>query len=411
MGSKQEVKKQFNQLGDLLAKKGISINKVKAALKRFKMEVPSWVFGAFGGGRFGAFTPPGAARNVFEKFDDANLAAKLTGGVDNVAVHTGWDMPEGIAFDKIKADDYSELSAYTKKLKVGIGAVNPTLFLEGTHFGSLSALDSKTRRRFIKHCIVSSEIAVKYGTGLVTYWLTDGSNYPGQSDMAQAEVRVQKALAEIYKKSPNKARHLIEYKLFEPGTYSTVIQDAGIAKDLAAAMGNRAGVLVDMGHHAFGVNIAQIVARLIAKNVPGGFHFNSRYAADDDHSVEPDLRMFEIFAELVKGGAVANTDPKKNWAYMIDQCSGLENRMHAILHSIDSLQISCAKALIIDYKKLAEMQAGNDIIRANRVMLDAYLTDVRPLVAQARIEMGGEADPIEAYVKSGYQEKIQKIRD
>lgn len=404
------VKEQYKVLGGMLEAKNIDIDEVKQTVKRFTVEVPSWIFGAFGGGRFGAYTPPGAARNAFEKIDDAAYAAALTGAVKNVAVHTGWDGPEDVPFDNIAADDFEKLAGYCNEKGLGIGAVNPTFFLEGSHYGSLSAREESTRRRYIEHALISCEIAAKYGTGLVTYWLPDGSNYPGQTDLGAAEARVRECLIEIYQKAPESCTHLIEYKLFEPGTYSTVIQDAGIARELSREMGERAGVLVDMGHHAFGVNIAQIVARLIFRGIKGGFHFNSRYAADDDHSVEPGPRMFEIFSELVKGAVVAQEQETDNWAYMIDQCSGLEGRMHAVLHSIDSLQVSLAKALIVDRERLAEYQASHDIIRANRTCLDAFLTDVRPLVAAARTENGGEADPVEAYAESGYQEKINEER-
>jgi len=411
MGKNVTPKEQYKVLGGMLEAKGLDIDSIKEQVKRFTVEVPTWIFGPFGGGRFGAYTPPGAARNVFEKVDDAECAAALTGAVRNVAIHTGWDAPEDAAFDSITAGDFEQLAQYCEDKGLGIGAVNPTFFLEGTHYGTLSAREESTRKRFIEHALTSCDVAAEHGHDLVTYWLPDGSNYPGQIDLKAAEARMRESLIEIYQKAPKSCVHLIEYKLFEPGTYSTVIQDAGIARDLAKEMGDRAGVLVDMGHHAFGVNIAQIVARLIFRGVRGGIHFNSRYAADDDHSVEPGLRMFEIFWELVQGEAVSKEDEEQNWAYMIDQCSGLENRMHAVLHSIDSLQVSLAKALIVDAEKLYEFQADHDIIRANRTLLDAFLTDVRPLVASARMENGGEADPVEAYAASGYQEKIEEERE
>ncbi|MFC1582920.1 L-rhamnose isomerase [Planctomycetota bacterium] len=407
MMTEAQVEKRYAQLGEQLAEKGIDIEAAKTQLMAFRVELPSWVFGAFGGGRFGAYMPPGAARNVFEKIDDAVTAAHLTGGVDRVALHAGWDKPDEVAFEDISIDHFKGVAEYCAEKGIGIGAVNPTLFLAGTHYGSFSSPDAGTRECLVKHSVTCGEIAARYADNLVTYWLPDGSNYPGQIDLAEAEMRVRDCLVEIYNSAPDTVQHLVEYKLFEPGTFSTTIPDAGVAKDLAADMGDRAGVLVDMGHHAFAVNIAQIVARLIRRRIRGGFHFNSRYAADDDHSVEPGLRMFEIFCELV-AGKVVNGDAA--WAYMIDQCSGLENRVHAVLHSVDSLQISLARALIVDRAALAERQADNDIIRANRVLLDAFNTDVRSLVAQARLEKGGAADPVEAYVASGYQEKINEER-
>jgi len=221
---------------------------------------------------------------------------------------------------------------------------------------------------------------------------------------------VRDALREIYDKASDKITHLIEYKLFEPGTYSTTIGDAGTSRDIAVWLGERAGVLVDMGHHAWGVNVAQIVARLIGMGMKAGFHFNSRYAADDDHAVEPNTMMYAIFCELVKADVVTNSDPSRNWAYMIDQCSAIENRIHAVLHTIDSLQISFAKALLLDRKKLKAMQAEQNIIGANRVFLDAFLADVRPILQTARLEQGLPLDPVDGYDASGYQKRIEKER-
>jgi len=185
---------------------------------------------------------------------------------------------------------------------------------------------------------------------------------------------------------------------------------AEITRRMAEALGERAGVLVDMGHHPFGVNVAQIVARLVGTGRQGGFHFNTRYAADDDHSVEPNLPMYAIFCELVAGGVVCAENPSRNWAYMIDQCSSLENRIRAVLHSIDSLQVSLAKALVLDQGRLCELQADRQIIGANRVLLDAFLTDVRPILRMARLEKGLRPDPVEAYDDSGYQQRIKRER-
>ena len=244
----------------------------------------------------------------------------------------------------------------------------------------------------------------------MTYWLPDGSSYPGQIGLWDQERLVREALLEIYQTAPDGIVHLIEYKLFEPGTYSTAIPDAGTATDMARSLGERAGVLVDMGHHAWGVNVAQIVARLIGTGVRGGLHFNSRYAADDDHAVEPNIPMYATFCELVRGEVVGNADPGQNWAYMIDQCSSIENRIHAVLHSIDSLQISLAKALILDRARLAQAQVERNLIVANRVFLDAFLTDVRPIVQMARLEGDLPLDPVEGYEESGYQRQIERER-
>jgi L-rhamnose isomerase/sugar isomerase len=404
------VREQYRILGEQLADAGVQIDQVKERLKAFEVEVPSWVFGEFGGGRFGQYMPPGPARDPRSKVRDAAMVHKLTGASPRVAIHVSWDKPADVAEEDVEPDDFADLRAYAREQGVDLGAVNPTLFLKGTHYGSLTSPLPDVRRRLIRHCIVACEIAAEHAHGLVTYWLPDGSNYPGQRGLWQQESLARDALREVYDAAPNTVLHLIEYKVFEPGTYSTVIPDAGTATDIADSLGDRAGVLVDMGHHWHGANIAQIVARLVGTGRRGGFHFNTRYVADDDHAVEPNLTLYAVFCELVQGGVVCAQDPARNWAYMIDQCSSLENRIHAVLHSIDSLQVSLTKALILDRKALEAAQARQEIIAANRVFLDAFLTDVRPILRMARLEKGLPLDPVVGYDESGYQKKIERER-
>ena len=408
--SVDEISERYEILGRDLAKRGIDIDEVKRKISEFEVEVPSWAFGAFGGGRFSGYIPPGAARNIFEKFDDAAMVNGLTGASPRVGIHVGWDDPDRAPFDEIRSESFKRLKEYAERLGLRIGSVSPTYFLEGTEFGSLSSNDPETRRRMIEHTLTSAEVANRYGCNLITIWIPDGSLYPGQLDMRRAERNLKASLREIYDHMPSSVKMLIEYKLFEPGTYHTVISDVSVASDLAMYLGDRAGVLVDIGHHAHGVNVEHIVARLIEKGMPAGIHFNNRYVADDDHAVEPNMQIFRIFNELVSGGVIGARDQNKNWEYIIDQCSPLENRIQAVIHSIDSLMISYAKALVVDRERLREYQSRNEIILANRVLVDAFLTDVRPIIYMARIEKGLPIDPVEAYVKSGYQEKIEKER-
>ena len=408
--TEKRVRERYEILREELAESGIDVDQVKDSVKAFKMEVPSWLFGRFGGGRFGDYMPPAPAPDGLAKIRDAAFVHKLTGVTPRVAIHTGWDRPEDVAFDDIRPDHFEGLKAYALEQGIDLGAVNPTLFLTGTHLGSLSCPLDDVRDRLIRHSIVSCEVAEKYAQRLVTYWLPDGSNYPGQVDLWEQERRMRDAFKEIYAAAPDTIVHLLEYKLFEPGTYSTVLSDAGVAGDVAASMGDRAGVLVDMGHHAWGVNVAQIVAHLLGEGTRAGFHFNSRYAADDDHAVEPNIPMYAIFCELVKADVVTNADPSRNWAYMVDQCSSLENRVRAVLHTIDSLQISLAKALVLDRTRLKVMQEENNILGANRVFLDAFLADVRPIVQSARLEQDLPLDPVAGYDASGYQQQIEKER-
>jgi L-rhamnose isomerase/sugar isomerase len=351
--SRGRATERYRILGEELAEKGIEIEQVKEKVKAFEVEVPSWVFGEFGGGRFGDYMPPAPARDFRSKLRDAAMVHQLTGASPRVAIHAGWDKPEGVAFEGVEPEQFAEPREFARELGIDFGAVNPTLFLTGTHHGSLSTPLGDVRRMLIEHCKVCCLIADRHAHGLVTYWLPDGSNYPGERDLWEQEKLARDALREVYEAAPEGVLHLIEYKLFEPGTYSTTIPDAGTATDIADSLGEKAGVLVDMGHHPHGVNIAQIVARLIGTGRKGGFHFNTRYAADDDHAVEPNIAMYAIFCELVRGEVVCNEDASRNWAYMIDQCSSLENRVRAVLHSIDSLQVSLARALVLDREALA----------------------------------------------------------
>jgi len=408
--SREETAKRYDLLREDLAEKNIDIDEVKNKISEFTVEVPSWIFGAFGGGRFSGYIPPGAARDVFEKFDDASFVHRSTGATPRVGIHVGWDDPDKASFDEIQPDSFRRLRDHAQRVGLRIGTVSPTYFLEGTHFGSLSANDPKTRSHLIEHTLKGAEVASKYATGILTLWFPDGSLYPGQVDMRTKERNLRNSLKEVYQRMPQSVRMLIEYKLFEPGTYHTVVSDAFVASDLARSLGNRAGVLIDLGHHPHGVNVEHIVARLIENEMAAGVHFNSRYAADDDHAVEPNIQVFRIFHELVTGEVIGNPNPEKNWVYTIDQSSALENRIQAVLHSVDSLMVSYAKALIVDENELRKNQNENEVVQANRTLLDAFLTDVRPIIHMARLEKGLPIDPIEAYVRSGYQRKIEKER-
>ncbi|MBN2090207.1 L-rhamnose isomerase [candidate division KSB1 bacterium] len=379
------------------------------AVKKFEVEIPSWIFGEFGGGRFGDYVPPGCARNISEKLQDAAFIHELTGATPQIAVHVLWDFLDENNKTSIVAAEKVNQVAIEKSIH--IGSVSPTYFLKGSQRGSLSANETEIRERYIEQTHFAAEVAREFGNSLLTIWLPDGSLYPGQIELRQAFDTVRESLQEIYKNIDDDIKILIEYKLFEPGTYSTVIPDWGSAYVLAKSLGRNAGVLVDLGHHPHVTNIEQIVARLISEKMNCGFHFNSRYAADDDHSVEPNSELARIFYELISGDVITNNDPEKNWAFMIDQCSSRENRMHAILHSVESLQMSLAKAMLVDKKQLSKLQNQDEIILANRLFNNAIMNaDVRPIVVAARLEKNLPADPIQAYVDSQYQQKIENER-
>jgi L-rhamnose isomerase/sugar isomerase len=376
------------------------------AVEKFQVEVPSWVFGEFGGGRFGDYMPPGFATNIFEKLDDASLVNKLTGAAEFIATHTLWDFSE----DGIEGsyDIAAEIKNAAELKGLNLGSVNPTYFLEGSHKGSLSSNDDKVRERYIEQTIISGKIADELANNVLSLWLPDGSNYPGQLEMDKSYKNVVDSIKVISQSVPDSVKVLIEYKVFEPGTYSTVLADWGSSLMLAQEYGPNAGVLIDMGHHFHSTNIEQIVSRLICSSIRGGFHFNTRYAADDDHSVEPGPEIARIFYELVKGDVIFG--PNK-WELMIDQCSSRENRIHAIIHSIDSLQISLAKAMLVDQERLLEYQNDDQIILANRIFNNALiLADVRPIIFEARKNKNLPLDPVDEYLHTGYQAKIEKER-
>ncbi len=376
------------------------------AVEQFNVEVPSWVFGEFGGGRFGDYMPPGFATNIFEKLDDAAQVNQLTGASDQIATHTLWDFSE----DGIEGsyDIAIEVKKAAELRGLKLGSINPTYFLKGSHTGSLSSYNDKVRKNYIEQTLLSAKIAEELSNKLLSIWLPDGSNYPGQIDLIQSIKNTKESLQEISKNVSQSVRVLIEYKVFEPGTYSTVLTDWGSAFLMAQSFGPNSGVLIDMGHHHHSTNIEQIVARLIESGRPAGFHFNTRYAADDDHSVEPNPEIARIFYELVKGDVIFG---QNKWDLMIDQCSSRENRIQAVLHTIDSLQLSLAKAMLVDREKLFQYQQDDEIILANRFFNNALLNaDVRPILAVARSNKKLPLDPVQAYVKSGYQESIEKQR-
>ncbi len=376
------------------------------AVEKFQVEVPSWIFGEFGGGRFGDYMPPGFATNILEKLDDAAFVNQLTGASEQIATHTLWDF----SVDGLEGsyDTAVEVKKAAESRGLKLGSINPTYFLKGSHTGSLSSFDEKVRQRYIDQTILSGKIAEELSNKLLTLWLPDGSNSPGQLELDKLTSNTINSLKIISKNVSKSVRVLIEYKVFEPGTYSTVLADWGSALMMAQSYGPNAGVLIDMGHHHHSTNIEQIVARLINNKIHGGFHFNTRYAADDDHSVEPNPEIARIFYELVKGDAIFGSN---KWDLMIDQCSSRENRIQAIIHSIDSLQISLAKAMLVDQKKLMKYQKEDSIILANKFFNNALiLADVRPIVYEARNNKKLPLDPVDAFVQSGYQTKIEKER-
>ena len=387
----------YERLAERLAERGIDVNDVKTKLKQQHIETPSWAF-TDSGTRFHVFHWPGAARTVFEKIADAAYINRLTGVAPSIALHIPWD----------KTDDWDALVQFGSEQGITIGAINPNLFQDDEYrLGSITHPNAGIREQSLAHLIECCEIMSKVGSRDLSLWFADGTSYAGQDSIRKRKRRMEEILAEPYRHLPDGARMLVEYKFFEPAFYHTDLADWGMAYAMALKLGERAQVLVDTGHHAQGTNIAHIVAFLLDERRLGGFHFNARKYADDDlivGTVNP-FELFEIFTELVMAG-----DRAKDVAYMLDQNHNVEGKLQAVLISILNCQSAYAKALIVDYPTLDQRQLQGDVLGAHRILIDAYETDVRPLLAQVRAEMGLHPDPLAYFRSDDYERRITEER-
>ncbi|GAA3095369.1 L-rhamnose isomerase [Nonomuraea salmonea] len=303
-------------------------------------------------------------------------------------------------------DDYADLARHARELGVGIGAINSNVFQDDDYMlGSVTHPDARVRRKATDHLLECVDIMDATGSGTLKLWFSDGINYPGQDDIRARQDRLTDALAEVYDRLGDGQRFLLEYKLFEPAFYATDVPDWGTAYAHCVKLGPKAQVVVDTGHHAPGTNIEFIVAFLLREGRLGGFDFNSRFYADDDLMVgaaDP-FQLFRIMYEVVRGGGL---DPEAGVAFMLDQCHNIEPKIPGQIRSVMNVQEATAKALLVDRDALAAAQAAGDVLGANAVFMDAFNTDVRPLLAELREEMGLAPDPMAAYAESGYFEKI-----
>jgi L-rhamnose isomerase/sugar isomerase len=365
-------------------------------LAALRIETPSWGYGN-SGTRFHVYPWPGAARTVWERLDDAALVHRLTGCCPTVALHIPWD----------RVDDWDALRRHAEERGLGIGAINPNLFGEDAYrLGSLCHPDPGVRAQAIEHCRECVEIAQRLGSSIVSLWLADGTNYPGQDDLRARFGRLTAGLAEVYALLQPGLRLLVEYKFFEPGFYSTDLPDWGTAALVCRRLGPQAQVLVDTGHHPQGTNVEQIVALLLSEGLLGGFHFNSRKYADDDlivGSIDP-FELFRIMREI------AAADATRNVAFMIDQSHNVEGKIGAMIQSVLNIQTAYAKALLVDEARLAEAQLEGDVLGAHRILADAFETDVRPLLGRLRDQLGVPEDPLAAFRDGGYEAALARER-
>ena len=367
-------------------------------LDNVAIELPSWAFGN-SGTRFKVFGTPGTPRTVEEKIADAATVHRFTGMAPTVALHIPWD----------RVDDYAALAAHAAEHGVALGTVNSNTFQDDDYkFGSLTHVDKMVRQKAIDHHLACIEIMNQTGSQDLKIWLADGTNYPGQGDIRGRQDRLAESLATIYQHIGEGQRMVLEYKFFEPAMYMTDVPDWGTSYVQVSALGDRAKVCLDTGHHAPGTNIEFIVAQLLRLGKLGSFDFNSRFYADDDLIVgaaDP-FQLFRIMFEVIRGGGLNNPDV----AFMLDQCHNIEDKIPGQIRSVLNVQEMTARALLLDREALAKAQAANDVLTANGIVMDAFYTDVRPLLATWRESKGLPADPMAAYLGSGYQARIAADR-
>jgi L-rhamnose isomerase/sugar isomerase len=368
---------------------------IQDTLTQQTIELPSWAFGN-SGTRFKVFAQQGVPRDPFEKIADAAQVHRYTGVAPRVSLHIPWDL----------VDDYDALARHAKELGVTIGAINSNLFQDDDYMlGSLTHPDARVRKKAVAHHLQCVDVMRATGSTDLKLWLPDGLNYPGQDSIRARQDRLAESLQEIYAALDPHHRLILEYKFFEPAFYSMDIPDWGTSLLHCLALGDRAFVVLDTGHHAPGTNIEFIVAQLLRAGRLGAFDFNSRFYADDDLMVgaaDP-FQLFRILHEIVQAGALA---PDSGVNFMLDQCHNIEPKIPGQIRSVMNVQEATAKALLVDADALLAAQTAGDVLGANGIVMDAYNTDVRPLLAELRESQGLDPDPIAAYKASGYAEKI-----
>ncbi|MGE5135209.1 MAG: L-rhamnose isomerase [Gemmatimonadota bacterium] len=368
---------------------------VKSALRAQQIELPSWAFGN-SGTRFKVFPQQGVPRDPYEKIADAARVHAFTGVAPSVALHIPWD----------KVDDYGALRRAAGDAGIRLGTINANVFQDNDYMlGSVTNPDPAVRRKALDHLLECVDVMDQTGSRDLKLWFSDGTNYPGQDSIAARQDRLAEALSAVYGRLSADQRLILEYKLFEPAFYTTDVPDWGTAYAHCLRLGDRAKVCVDTGHHAPGTNIEFIVAVLLRAGKLGAFDFNSRFYADDDLMVgaaDP-FQLFRILHEVAAADALA---PEAGISFMLDQCHNIEPKIPGQIRSVMNVQEATAKALLVDREQLAAAQAAGDVLGANAVLMDAYNTDVRPLLAELRAAQGLDPDPMAAYARSGYAGKI-----
>jgi L-rhamnose isomerase / sugar isomerase len=402
----EKHRQYFEQLTDRLADSGTDVDILLSKLREFQIAIPSWALGA-GGTRFGRFQIGGEPRTLYEKIDDVALLHSLTGSCNSISLHIPWDIP----------DDADAIRQHASASGIAFDSVNSNTFQDHNHqkesykFGSLSHTRKVVRDQAIGHNVQ----VVQYGRALdaktLTVWLADGSNFPGQVHFRKSFENTLDSLRQIYEKMPDDFVMLLEYKPYEPNFYSTVIQDWGSSLLLSMKTGERCYSLVDLGHHLPNTNIEQIVSRLMMEGKLGGFHFNDSKYGDDDltvGSIKP-YQLFLIFNELVDGmndTDVVNRTP----AWMIDASHNVKDPLEDLMQSIEAIRLAYAQALLIERDRLIAAQEASDVVQAQEILQHAYRTDVRPLLAEARIRNNNPLYPLRLYRDNNVRSSLIRKR-
>jgi L-rhamnose isomerase/sugar isomerase len=383
------------------------LDTVIGKLKAFNIAIPSWALGT-GGTRFGRFSGGGEPRSLEEKLEDVGVIHALNRSSNSISLHIPWDIP----------DNAQAIKALATQLGLHFDAVNSNTFQDQANqkhsykFGSLHHVNREVRQQAIQHNIEVIKYGVELGSKALSVWLSDGSNFPGQLNFRGAFQNTLESLQEIYGALPNDWKVWVEYKPYEPNFYSTTIGDWGQSYLLASKLGPKASTLVDLGHHLNGTNIEQIVSILLMEGKLAGFHFNDSKYGDDDltvGSINP-YQLFLIFNELVEGMDARNMNHATDIGWMIDASHNVKDPIEDLLQSVQAIKIAYAQALLVDKKALQAAQLNNDVALAQEILQAAYRTDVRPLIAQASLLMGGALDPINAYRKLNVRDNLIKER-
>jgi L-rhamnose isomerase/sugar isomerase len=376
-----------------------AFSEIAPLLEGQAIEVPSWAYGN-SGTRFKVFGSPGTPRTVEEKIADAATVHRFTGLAPSVSLHIPWDL----------VDDFGALRSYAEDLGVALGTINSNTFQDDDYkLGALTHTDPKIRQKAIDHHLACVDVMDATGSRDLKIWLAEGTNYPGQGDLRGRQDRLAESLAAIYERIGDDQRLVLEYKFFEPAFYHTDVPDWGTSYAHVSALGDKAFVCLDTGHHAPGTNIEFIVAQLLRLGKLGSFDFNSRFYADDDLIVgaaDP-YQLFRIIYEVIRGGGYG---PDSQVAFMLDQCHNVEKKIPGQIRSVLNVQEMTARALLVDTVALASAQEKGDVLLANEIFMDAFYTDVRGDLATWREDRGLPGNPMRAFLESGYQEQIEADR-